>query len=874
MTESVEADSTVKIANYVLPVIVYFPIIVLLVLMIGFFGVKILRIMQTPEGLSGYFNAFFEKFFRIKNVLNKFVKQFWPNAMDEPRGDKSWKHIRLDTILMFGGGSFILLMFLLYNSSYLTFAKDKGINGFLYILNPIMNFFAPNKWHGIKRNVKYKQTNSGGKITKNYPLTIGGIALFIGFIVFMSLLVNNFNKDVKMSSPEELNSKITERTIHYVYLSIFVSVALAMFAGLLYYAATTDAAPKFLSTLLITLSVIIILASVLIKFKDRIREYVKNPFIQVIYNFIFLLPCLFLDLVNFLYFELKRTPKVVYGILIAEIVIILGVLIMPLLSKAGYIRILGDRNKKNKIAFKIEELKHKNIRLKNKIDIIKNFDPMNSNVEIIKINSDMSVTKEKPHPTLVPVDIRLLINTNLDEFCISKTGGKGEGEIEMLGDLNIRTKNITWNSIETKTNHKPSFSSDKQKAKCKWSRKDEKKVKTGETGETDETDKNKEWNENFLGYDGKRPLIFKEVPKNLKQLKNYVTSYQYEQIEKEIKKRQEIQLEDNFDSDTNVFSIMTDKVNQAIKFSKKVYENGPGQLTSLIIIKSKLTEDAWETIIKKNLDNPENIYKLERVLNVYGFKNRKECESIMDAYESRKCLEEYENIIKHIQYNTKQIILFESVIKETEEEIKNLELMKSDANNLFEKGLIVLNKPVYFREKIYLANHKDFKEIRPETYKYNYSVSCWIYVHSQPPNFKNSYNEFTEILNYNDEPVIGYNSKKNRLIIKSKKMKGQPTRLEKNFLKTIFIKDNFKLQKWHNIVVNYVGGTVDVFLDGELVGSEGRIAPFKTFNAMTVGHNNGIGGGICNVIYYPSYISKSKIKSNYGYLKNKNPPII
>ena len=147
-----------------------------------------------------------------------------------------------------------------------------------------------------------------------------------------------------------------------------------MFAGLLYYAATTDAAPKFLSTLLITLSVIIILASVLVMFKERIREYVKNPIIQVIYNFIFLLPCLFLDLVNFLYFELKRTPKVVYGILIAEIVIIMGVLIMPLFAKAGYIRILGDRDKKNKIAFKIEELKHKNIRLKNKIVIIKNFD--------------------------------------------------------------------------------------------------------------------------------------------------------------------------------------------------------------------------------------------------------------------------------------------------------------------------------------------------------------------------------------------------------------------------------------------------------------------------------------------------------------------
>jgi len=200
--------------------------------------------------------------------------------------------------------------------------------------------------------------------------------------------------------------------------------------------------------------------------------------------------------------------------------------------------------------------------------------------------------------------------------------------------------------------------------------------------------------------------------------------------------------------------------------------------------------------------------------------------------------------------------------------------MKKDANNIFEKGLILLNEPIYFRQKTYLADHKDFKEIRPETYKYNYSISCWIYMHSQPPNFKKSYNEFTEILNYNDEPVIGYDSKNNRLIIKSKQMKDQPTKDDKNYLKTVFIQDKFKLQKWHNIVVNYVGGTVDIFLDGKLAGSEGRVVPFKTFNAMTAGQDNGISGGICNVVYYPSYIKKTKVKSNYAYLKNKNPPLI
>ena len=409
-----------------------------------------------------------------------------------------------------------------------------------------------------------------------------------------------------------------------------------------------------------------------------------------------------------------------------------------------------------------------------------------------------------------------------------------------------------------------------KKKKCKWGR------KVGNHAEK------KEWNKSFLGVVSETnpdvmmaPTEFTEVPINLTELKKnigvIITTYQYGEIEKQITKRQLDQFEDKFNKDTTVLSVMTKKLGQVIKFTKNAYKNGPWTLK---MSTNKLTDSAWEKIVKDNLDNPNNIFKLEKLLQRYGYKNRKECANIMDVYESRKCLEEYNKIIKHIQYNTRHIILFNDSIHETGYEIENLEKMKKESKNIFEKGLILLNEPIYFRQKKHLAKSKAFKEIRVETHKYNYSVSCWFYIHAQPPNFKKSYNNFTEILNYNFEPVIGYDSKKNVLIIKSKRAKAPPTSKSKNYLETVFFKDKFRLQKWHNVVVNYVGGTVDVFLDGELAGSEERIVPYKTFNAMTVGQDNGISGGICNVIYYPSYISKAKIKSNYGFLKNKNPPII
>ena len=76
-----------------------------------------------------------------------------------------------------------------------------------------------------------------------------------------------------------------------------------------------------------------------------------------------------------------------------------------------------------------------------------------------------------------------------------------------------------------------------------------------------------------------------------------------------------------------------------------------------------------------------------------------------------------------------------------------------------------------------------------------------------------------------------------------------------------------------------MGGVIDIFLNGKLVASVNRTISYKLFNRLIIGDKNatgtnGIGGGICNVVYYPNYISKSKIKSNYNFFKDKNPPTI
>jgi hypothetical protein len=90
----------------------------------------------------------------------------------------------------------------------------------------------------------------------------------------------------------------------------------------------------------------------------------------------------------------------------------------------------------------------------------------------------------------------------------------------------------------------------------------------------------------------------------------------------------------------------------------------------------------------------------------------------------------------------------------------------------------------------------------------------------------------------------------------------------------IYKTDKFLLQKWNNIIVNYDGGTLDIFINNKLVVSQGSVVPYMSYDQITSGSSNGIQGGICNVKYFSRVLNFNEIKQIYHYSKNKNPPII
>lgn len=183
-------------------------------------------------------------------------------------------------------------------------------------------------------------------------------------------------------------------------------------------------------------------------------------------------------------------------------------------------------------------------------------------------------------------------------------------------------------------------------------------------------------------------------------------------------------------------------------------------------------------------------------------------------------------------------------------------------------GQQLINEPVYTDQAKVLGNYENLVEdgsgVDPK-WKYNYALSSWIYINPQPPNTGEQYTTYTSLLNYGNKPNILYKADTNTLMITMK---------IKNDDETIIYKSNdFLLQKWNNIIVNYDGGTLDVFINNKLVVSKDSVVPYMSFDQITSGATNGIQGGICNVKYYKRVLNISEIHQIYNSVKNKDPPI-
>jgi hypothetical protein len=203
-------------------------------------------------------------------------------------------------------------------------------------------------------------------------------------------------------------------------------------------------------------------------------------------------------------------------------------------------------------------------------------------------------------------------------------------------------------------------------------------------------------------------------------------------------------------------------------------------------------------------------------------------------------------------------------------------------------GKQLLNDPIYATRQTDLASYLQLNDISPRetniTFDYAYGVSFWFYIDSVPT----SVDKYMTIFNYGDKPRVQYKSSNNTLIItelpnenpKSKSTTknsdgssiNDASDYDSNGNRIIYKRPNILLQKWNNLVINYSGGTMDIFYNGELVKSSPNVVPYMTMDTLSVGENNGLNGGICNVVYFKNTLDSNQIYYLYNSVKNKTPP--
>ena len=201
-----------------------------------------------------------------------------------------------------------------------------------------------------------------------------------------------------------------------------------------------------------------------------------------------------------------------------------------------------------------------------------------------------------------------------------------------------------------------------------------------------------------------------------------------------------------------------------------------------------------------------------------------------------------------------------------------------------------------------------------DKFDYQYALSFWFYLDSFPPSTNASYLKIVPILSYGDNPAIKYSSKDNTIYITVKQKtednvynESSPSRdssVEKMGIEWNNLQDKIKdtiekvkdmpfaheidadgnriiykhpdvlLQKWNQIVLNFNGGTLDVFYNGKLVKSAIEVVPYMKFDMLTTGSENGVSGNIANLMYFKNPIDILTIHKLYNSLKDKNPPVI
>tara|TARA_B100001094_G_scaffold293754_1_gene313866 strand:- start:7793 stop:8890 length:1098 start_codon:yes stop_codon:yes gene_type:complete len=155
-----------------------------------------------------------------------------------------------------------------------------------------------------------------------------------------------------------------------------------------------------------------------------------------------------------------------------------------------------------------------------------------------------------------------------------------------------------------------------------------------------------------------------------------------------------------------------------------------------------------------------------------------------------------------------------------------------------------------------------------QDYNYHYGLSFWVYFDPQIHSIQASQNKRGFIMTYSNSPKMFYDYNTSELKITIENCENKNNRCSENL---VYKTKDILFQRWNHFVVNYNYGTLDAFINNNLVLSKTNVSPYIENAFLKFGSDREplYNCGICNIKYYDKPLNLTNIGEIY---KNKKIP--
>lgn len=207
-------------------------------------------------------------------------------------------------------------------------------------------------------------------------------------------------------------------------------------------------------------------------------------------------------------------------------------------------------------------------------------------------------------------------------------------------------------------------------------------------------------------------------------------------------------------------------------------------------------------------------------------------------------------------------------------------------NKIAKQGGNVLQlEPISLSQETPLGNYLKLNGFEEKTkpvsevnqkHNYKYAISFWVFLNSNQGTNTDTY--YT-IMNYEEIPHVKWCPKYSELLITVKSQNNiikddikYPEGLDTDGNIILYRQKQFKTQRWNNIILNFDGGTFDIFINGELVKTKKQVVPEVNYGQLICGSKM-LNGLICNIIYFNFTLTMTNVHYLYSLVNSRNPPI-